>query len=231
MSAVLLSLPEPVMNPIPIGHLSGQLTLEVDPSTDAATHLIEQFLGFCRQAERTIAEQAARIEQLEQLSLTDELTGLPNRRHFDREFNRRLALAKRYGEQGVVTLIDMDDFKLINDSHGHGVGDLALSSFAQMLSRSVRATDFVARLGGDEFVILMIQGSAPEAMARMRLVQRMVNASRIEIGDAAFHLSASFGVATYGANDTVSEVMRRADLAMYADKALRRNGGADAAAA
>lgn len=222
MSAVLLSMPEPAITPIPIGHLSGHLTLSVDPSTDAATALIEQFLVFCRQAERTIADQAARIEQLELLSLTDELTALPNRRHFDREFNRRLALARRYGEHGVVALIDMDHFKAINDTHGHSVGDLALVSFAQMLGRSVRTTDFVARLGGDEFVILMIHGNAPEAKARMRMIQRTINTSRIEIGSSAFNLSASFGIATYGPNDTVAEVMQRADLAMYADKSERR---------
>src|ERR1041385_3062395 len=97
MSAVLLSRPEPEIMPLPIGHLSDRLTRSAEPPEDATAAIVEQFLAFCRKAEQTIAEQAARIEQLELLSLTDELTALPNRRHFDREFNRRVALAKRYG--------------------------------------------------------------------------------------------------------------------------------------
>jgi diguanylate cyclase (GGDEF)-like protein len=222
MAALSLTYVESEMAPIPIGRLSQRLLLSPDQPEDAAAALIEQFLAFSRQAERTIAEQAARIEQLELLSLTDELTGLPNRRHFDREFSRRLGLAKRYGEQGAVALVDMDGFKQINDTYGHSVGDQALHTFGQLLVRNVRTTDLVARLGGDEFVMLMIQGNGNEAMARMRLVQRLVNTTRLELGGNAFHLSASFGIAAYGPDDTAGDVMRRADLAMYADKNARR---------
>src|SRR5258707_10091195 len=178
------------MATIPIGQVSQRLSLRFDAPRDAADALMVQILAFAREAERTIAEQAARIEQLELLSLTDELTGMPNRRHFMREFNRRLALAQRYAEQGAMTLVDMDGFKAINDQHGHEVGDLALVSFAQLLTRNVRATDFVARIGGDEFVILMVHGKSGEAMAPMRLVQRMINATKIEGGPVSFNLSA-----------------------------------------
>ena len=213
----------PVLAPaIPIGRLSQRLSLQLDQPRGAADALMKQILAFAREAERTIAEQAARIEQLELLSLTDELTGMPNRRHFMREFTRRLALAQRYGEQGATALVDMDGFKAINDQYGHEVGDLALVSFAQLLVRNVRATDFVARLGGDEFVILMVHGRSGEALARLRMVQRMINATKIEIGAVSFPLSASFGIATYGQGDTPEEVLRRADLAMYADKSERR---------
>jgi diguanylate cyclase (GGDEF)-like protein len=222
MAALPLTYFEPDTAPIPIGRLTQRLIVSAEQPEDAAAALIEQFLEFSRQAERTIADQAARIEQLELLSLTDELTGLPNRRHFDREFNRRLGLAKRYGEQGAVALVDMDRFKAINDTYGHSIGDQALHTFGQMLVRNVRTTDLVARLGGDEFVILMIQGNGSEAMARMRLVQRLLNSTRLELAGNAFHLSASFGIATYGPDDTVGDVMRRADLAMYADKHGRR---------
>jgi len=221
MSAMPQILPDAPI-PIPIGHVSDRMVLCNDSQEDATASMIEQFLDFCRQAERTIADQAARIEQLEQLSLTDELTGLPNRRLFEREFNRRLGLAKRYNEQGAVALVDMDHFKAINDTHGHAVGDEALAIFGKMLVRNVRTTDLVARLGGDEFVILMIQGNGSEASARIRLVQRLVNSTRLELGGAAFHLSASFGISSYGAEDTMADVLRRADLAMYADKAARK---------
>jgi diguanylate cyclase (GGDEF)-like protein len=211
-----------LLQPIPIGHLTERLSVQLDSPRTAADALMVQILSFAKEAERTIAEQAARIEQLELLSLTDELTGMPNRRHFMREFTRRLALAERYGEQGAMALVDMDGFKAINDQHGHEVGDLALVSFAQLLARNVRATDFVARIGGDEFVILMVHGRSGEAVARMRLVQRMINATKIEVGATSFHLSASFGIATYGQGDTPADVLRRADLAMYADKSERR---------
>jgi diguanylate cyclase (GGDEF)-like protein len=114
---------------------------------------------------RIAAEQAllASQRELEALARVDSLTGLPNRRQFDERLSLAVARSRRPGLPIALLYLDIDHFKQINDTHGHGVGDQVLRVFAARLARCVRAGDLVARLGGDEFVVLVEDALLPQA--------------------------------------------------------------------
>lgn len=136
---------------------------------------------------------------LEELSITDPLTGLANRRRLRDAFAEELNRASRYGTPLALMLIDLDRLKEINDQQGHAAGDRALHIVAETLRRSCRTTDLVARHGGDEFVVLAVNTTATEALAlahRVRATLRRLSASQYEKGrKGARRLSVSIGVA------------------------------------
>ena len=107
------------------------------PIADRA--LLEQVFAYVTEAERRIAELNQRVGALQSLTMTDELTGLLNRRGFTEQLRRALAGAQRYGYHGLVVYCDLDGFKSINDTHGHAAGDAALRHVGKILERSVRA--------------------------------------------------------------------------------------------
>lgn len=175
-----------------------------------------------RAAEDRLAEQRERIAYLETLSLTDELTGLLNRRGFADAFRRELATARRTGTGGVLVIIDLDGFKAINDTHGHLAGDQYLRRVAAVLAENVRAKDVVARLGGDEFAVLLTDTETASGLARAGALAAALNAEHCVLGARTLPLRASFGAEPYGPEDREDEVSRRADLLMYRTKAARR---------
>ena len=120
------------------------------------------------EAEQRLATLQARIEYLESLSVTDELTGLQNRRGFLVQLDRTLATARRGGPHGILMLCDLDGFKQINDRYGHLVGDEVLCQIGSLLARHVRRSDTVARLGGDEFAVLLVGAHLVAPAARRR---------------------------------------------------------------
>ncbi len=102
------------------------------------------------------------LGETRKLALTDFLTGLPNRRAFDLEVPHYIGLRDRHGTQFHLVLVDLDDFKSINDTYGYEVGDRVLQSVAKTMSSHIRNTDFIARLGGDEFVLIIDSASYPD---------------------------------------------------------------------
>jgi diguanylate cyclase (GGDEF)-like protein len=165
-----------------------------------------------------LADQRARIAQLERLSMTDELTGLFNRRGFTDQLRRQLALARRYGDVGLVVLCDLDRFKEVNDTHGHLAGDKMLRHVGQLLSHSVRETDVVARLGGDEFALVLAKCDPKAGLARVAEIAAEVNAATVTWNDEALPASASFGAAPYQAGCNPDELLHRADISLYRHK-------------
>jgi diguanylate cyclase (GGDEF)-like protein/PAS domain S-box-containing protein len=173
-----------------------------------------------------ISAQKEAAEALAHQALHDPLTGLPNRTLFTDRLEQALARGRRTGGNVAVVFIDVDRFKVVNDSLGHEAGDWLLQQIGARLSQAVRATDSVARFGGDEFVILF-DGVADEAMA-MALTDRV----RRELmrpfsheGDEDFYATGSLGVALSSAISGAAELVRDADAAMYRAKAA---GGAHA---
>lgn len=160
------------------------------------------------------------------LCLTDPLTGLANRRGFQRRFERELLRARRDGESLALVLIDCDRFKQLNDAHGHAAGDWALELLARTLRAAVRSDDVVGRWGGDEFVVLLRQ--ADEADVR-RVATRVNAALADERGKVRF--TVSFGCVTRAAHEAksvrLSSLLSAADGALYQAK---RRGGAQLAA-
>ena len=174
-----------------------------------------------RQTEMKLSECLERIIVLEQLAITDELTGILNSRGFLSEFQRTLSSASRYGEQGILGYIDLNDFKPINDTHGHAAGDEVLRQVASILLESVRDTDVVARLGGDEFAILLTRTKWEDGMTRVLRLDQSLNQSVVDWKRKKIHLSASIGTQIYGPQDHEEELLSRADIAMYKVKKSR----------
>jgi diguanylate cyclase (GGDEF)-like protein len=159
-------------------------------------------------------------KQRERLSLqarTDELTGLFNRRHFHERLGSELARARRSGEPVALMLLDVDDFKAVNDGHGHPVGDGVLRAFAGLLRDAVRGADVVCRTGGEEFGVILPGADAEEAItAAHRLVATIREAA---IGPSG-GLTASVGLAVAPVEgDTVAGLFRTADDRLLAAKA------------
>jgi len=180
--------------------------------------LLERLLAVAAEAEQRITEQTQRIAVLEALSITDELTGLVNRRGFSRELRRALAEAKRYRTGGVLMYMDIDELKKINDLYGHQAGDEVLHRIAELLASHVRATDIVSRLGGDEFAVLIANSPTEDGLTRARELERLVNTSTVAYGGVDMPIHASVGVVTYDGEDEHESLMVRADRAMYSDK-------------
>jgi len=185
--------------------------------------LISEVLSFAASAEVRMAEQEQRILQLEHLSESDELTGIRNRRGFTKDLAIRLSSAARYQETGVVGFLDMDNFKQINDSHGHAAGDAMLRHMARMLTKAIRPTDIVARLSGDEFGIVLTQCSEKEGRARVRMIQRLVNDSQLLIEGRWIGTRCSAGCAPYGPGSDMQSILEAADQSMYRDKERRKS--------
>ncbi len=173
---------------------------------------------------RDISEQKLVQLRLEQQALRDDLTGLLNRRSFMRQLDQLVQSAVVDGRKHVLICLDLDQFKLINDTCGHSAGDELLQRATMLLKSSVRHNDTVYRLGGDEFAVLLNDCGLPEAMEITRNMQLAFSTARFVWQDRAFELAASIGVTEIGktANDSLS-VLMQADAACYAAKESGRN--------
>ncbi len=180
--------------------------------------LLERALAAAGEVEQRLAEQKARIAYLENLTLTDEMTGLLNRRGFLSLLRRALAGSKRYGDLGVLVFCDLDNFKAINDTYGHAIGDDVLRQTAKILMANLRETDIVGRLGGDEFAVLMTQTNWRDGFKRAQSLNRIINRTAVNCGAKQIQLCVSFGVEPFGPHDEEKNLVARADMAMYCNK-------------
>lgn len=185
--------------------------------------LLKQILSYATDARKTIAEQEARIRYLESLSVTDELTGLANRRGFNEALRRTLALSRRHHSYGALAYIDLDGFKAINDTHGHDAGDALLCRVADILSREIRNTDIVARLGGDEFAVLLVEADPEQSADRITRLQRALNRAFAVYGGRELPIRASIGHVTYDPESDADTLLRDADRLMYKNKRGRKS--------
>lgn len=164
--------------------------------------------------------QVAAHEHLDHLSRTDALTGLLNRRAFDAEVARRIAHAARTQRAGALLYLDMDNFKPVNDRFGHERGDEAIRVLADVLERSLRASDVVARLGGDEFAIWLDETGPEGARATAETLAMAASPLSRFSADLDRPLTLSIGIATLnpGVPERLSDMLARADTAMYRAK-------------
>jgi diguanylate cyclase (GGDEF)-like protein/PAS domain S-box-containing protein len=176
-----------------------------------------------------ISERKAAEEEIRNLAFFDTLTSLPNRRLLLDRLNQALIASNRTQRHGALMFLDLDHFKVLNDSRGHAAGDLLLAEVAHRLRQCVRQVDTVARLGGDEFVLILddLSEAQDEAMAQAQAVGIKVLATLNAAYDLAgyeYFCSPSIGVSLFRtAKDPAEELLRRADSAMYRAKALGRN--------
>jgi diguanylate cyclase (GGDEF)-like protein/PAS domain S-box-containing protein len=176
-----------------------------------------------------ITQRKRSESEIEQLALYDSLTQLPNRRLLFSRLKTAVTMCSRTMRHGAVLFIDLDDFKSLNDTQGHFVGDLLLQQVALRLSRCVREDDTVARLGGDEFVVMLSNlGKNPsEAATHTKKIGEKLLAALNEpylLAGCDFRISGSIGTTLFnGDKDGLEEILKRADLAVYCAKKAGRN--------
>ncbi len=223
MNAALLNYDlEPVQNPT-LSDIATKLLTSISDMQDPGSQnlaLVQEVLAYASEAEQQLADQKQRISHLESLAVTDELTGLLNRRGFQEALDRTLAEAARYDETGLLAFIDLDGFKDVNDTHGHEAGDDVLRAVADCLIEELRSTDYVARLAGDEFVLLFVRADRA-ARERALALRSKLNRLMVPYRGDLIRVRASMGIQTYGKTSAASDLLRRADKAMYRDKEAR----------
>ncbi len=168
-----------------------------------------------------LAAARTRTEVLEELATTDPLTGVANRRRLDDELERLVSRSRRYHLPLSVVLVDLDEFKAVNDTHGHDVGDQVLVATVDRLREAVRDADVLGRWGGEEFLLLAPVTDLTAACALAERCRELVASARV--GPHGLAVTASFGVAMLGADDDARALMRRADLALYTAKSEGRD--------
>lgn len=193
-------------------------------SMNTTIGLLRQAHRLILQSEIKIKEQAEKIKKLEALSKTDELTQILNRRGFLHEFDRELDRVNRDKSQGgLLIMIDLDNFKSINDTYGHEAGDSALKLMASTLNNDVRTMDVTGRMGGDEFVILFVNTDRKQALERAQfLIKKLNNLSFIWKGHE-IPVRASLGLKEYKKGSKAKHIFGAADENMYQNKTKKLN--------
>ena len=160
-------------------------------------------------------------------SVTDELTGLFNRRRFDEVLDTEVERAKRFGQPMALVLLDIDDFKQVNDTYGHLQGDLVLREVARVLRQSSREIDEPARYGGEEMAVALPQTDLEGAYRFAERVRRRIEALDLPLldGDGTLKVTASFGAASLGTSsgDGKDALVAAADAALYRAKRSGKN--------
>lgn len=175
---------------------------------------------------RDISERKAQEELLASQANIDFLTGLPNRRYFLELSERELMRAQRNGSQTSLIMLDLDEFKSINDNHGHHIGDRALESLGTVCKQLLREADIIGRMGGEEFAILLPETSCRQALDIAERLRQGIEQAEIELEDGGvLHFTASLGVDTLAAADgmDIDRLLNGADHALYEAKRGGRN--------
>ncbi|MCA1592977.1 MAG: diguanylate cyclase [Acidobacteria bacterium] len=173
---------------------------------------------------RLSAEEASRrAEAASEKSMTDALTGLLNRYGLQRSLQRELAEARRYGRPLSCLVIDVDHFKMVNDTFGHAAGDTALMQVARVLTEAVRGSDVVCRYGGEEFLVLTPETKLEGALALAEKIRLDVASRFFGDGERVFPVTLSAGVAQLLSMESAHDMIARADEALYHAKESGRN--------
>jgi len=174
-------------------------------------------------AERRIEQLKAELELVSRLVHEDQLTGALNRRGLDDALAREAARAERAGTNLCVALIDIDNFKRINDSYGHQVGDIVLVHLVAIIRETIRTHDLIGRYGGEEFLLLLPDSRLEEAMSVMTRLQQCLARKPISWGNQRLLVTFSAGLAARMAREQVDALIRRADEALYEAKRVGKD--------
>jgi diguanylate cyclase (GGDEF)-like protein len=166
---------------------------------------------------------SARSETLEHAALTDGLTGMQNRRYFDDALKEYLEEFRRIGKPVGLMILDLDHFKLVNDTHGHDVGDSVLRAVAKCLKDMTRYHDVVARLGGEEFAVVTPNMDAELLSRFAERIRKEIAAMAVMSGNIRLKITTSVGLAIWDRKETAEEFYRRADRQLYEAKRQGRN--------
>jgi diguanylate cyclase len=165
----------------------------------------------------------SRVQEERSQAMTDALTGIPNRLAYEQRLKQEIARYRRFATPLVLVMWDVDHFKKVNDSFGHGAGDKVLRTLARVLADGIRETDFVARYGGEEFAQLMTGSSLQACLPVAERLRSAVEATGFHFRDQAVTVTASCGLAEFHDGDSIEQWFERADNALYRAKQRGRN--------
>lgn len=174
----------------------------------------------CATLQKQVISLKKQLKDMEERAHHDVLTGLPNRRYFMEGLKHRILRCQRYGDVTALLSLDVNNLKKVNDSYGHPAGDLLLTRLAEILNNNVRASDMVARIGGDEFAILLDNLDSEQVELKINSLLNLIDKADIRNDNCSLKLGAAMGYCFIGTDDTVSDIMSRADEAMYKAKKL-----------
>ncbi|MFZ3207359.1 MAG: sensor domain-containing diguanylate cyclase [Geobacteraceae bacterium] len=164
-----------------------------------------------------------KIEDLQKQAFVDSLTGLANRRFMEMNLQSRFDELSRYGWQFGLLMIDIDNFKSVNDRFGHVVGDAALRMASRTMKESTRSSDLVSRWGGEEFIVLITNATIERVQKAAERYRMLVEQSLLPVGDESLQLTISIGATLALPGDTMETAIKRADDLMYQSKCAGRN--------
>ena len=172
------------------------------------------------EVERRTLELKNALAEMENLAVTDKLTKLYNRHKTDKVLSDEVNRSKRYDNSFGVVLLDIDDFKRINDVYGHSTGDITIKEFSTILSKAARESDTVGRWGGEEFLIIIPESNKESILRFAQRLKESIQSHKFkEIG----HITASMGATLYRENDTVESLIKRVDKGLYKSKNSGKN--------
>lgn len=186
----------------------------------AVSALLEKLDDVNRELSRT----KENLAELERLVDVDCVAPIPNRRAFMRRLTWAITMHERYGHPSTILYFDLNDFKQINDQFGHAAGDLAIRHVSQLLSNTMRESDFLARIGGDEFAVIMYYAEEEAAKKRGAKIAEKLEKTPLIFSGKRVHLSSAYGYYTLQSGDDAESALASADTFMYVDK--RRNKSA-----
>ncbi len=194
--------------------------MDQSTSIDEVRHLLESAL---RQSEQDLANVRAELERVRRLIHADPMTGALNRRGLSTAFSRESARADRHGATLCLAMIDLDDFKEVNDIYGHQAGDNVLLHLVNLAHETLRPSDVIARYGGEEFVILLPSTGLEPGAATIRRLQNNLAKSPYQHHGQPVLITFSAGVAVRKQNETEVQLIERADESMYRAKNALKN--------
>jgi len=215
-------------------HCNASALLEQDNRTAGLLLICRDEPAFTEHEQQMLAIFATQIamlldtirvrERIVNLAETDELTGVWNKRYFRRQLPHEIERARTFGIPLSLLFFDIDDFKQINDTHGHMIGDVVLSELCGAVRETLRPTDTVVRFGGDEFAVILLHTDITGAVAVAERVLKRVRALAIPTDEeATVQCSISIGLAEFERDDSPSDLVRRADERLYEAKRQGKN--------
>jgi diguanylate cyclase (GGDEF)-like protein len=177
-------------------------------------YLIKRLRAKLEEQIAVVSSLHTRAETFERLAILDPLTGLFNRRFAYEHLPREISRTERVGQPLVVMMIDLDDFKQINDAYGHAAGDASLAEFARHLKRAIRSADLPVRMGGDEFLLALPDCTVEQAAGPLSRIREC----RLQYEGHPIDIKFSVGVVQHVVGETLTQLLERADATMYANK-------------
>lgn len=194
-----------------LGLDSGKLA---EPIATTLSALLERIDDLTRELDNSRRE----FNELEQLVDVDCLAPVPNRRAFMRRLEWAVSMLQRYGHPCSILYFDLNGFKQINDEHSHAAGDEVIRAVAEVITQSLRASDFMARLGGDEFAVLLYHAKIDAARRRANVIARRIAETPIAWRKGTLRISSAVGAYEVEQGETAQRALEQADRAMYGHK-------------